>query len=76
MVALPLALSATYEPQDEPGDYAHVVVHLNGRPLLRIVSGDALAYSHHREQRAIYNALGDLARRTFKDDPEVEVFLI
>ncbi len=73
MVALPLALTATYAPPDGYGDYAHVDVYLNGQRLLRIVSDDPVAHSHHREQQAIEVAIRDALSALFDDNLDVEV---
>lgn len=74
MVALPLALTATYEPPVEPGDYAHVALFLNGHPLMKIVSDDPVADTHLRVQQAITDAVQRTARRLFRNDDDVEVF--
>ncbi len=73
MVALPLALTATYEPPYDMGDYAYVVVHMNGHPLLRIVSDDPVAHTHSRVQHAIRIALRSALRSAFHNDNDVEV---
>lgn len=74
MVALPLALTATYEPPADMGEYAYVVVFLNGHPLMKIVSDDPVADTHLRVQQAITNAVERTARRIFRNDDDVEVF--
>lgn len=71
MVALPLALTATYSPPYEDGEYAHVIVHLNGQPLLRIVSDDPVAHYSHREEQAITDAIESLLVRLFEGDVQV-----
>lgn len=73
MVALPLALTATYQRPDEPGDYAHVVVYLNGQALLRIVSDDPVADTHSRVEQAIDDAIRRTVARLFRSDTDVEV---
>lgn len=76
MVALPLALTATYEPPADMGEYAHVVIYMNGQPLLRIVSDDPVAKSHLREQRAIETAVRDTLSRLTECNDDVEVMWI
>jgi hypothetical protein len=72
MVALPLALTAEYEPPMD-GEFAQVCVYLNGQPLLRIVSDDPVADSHLREQHAIRIAIRRVLRVALQDVNDVEV---
>jgi hypothetical protein len=72
-VALPLALTARYEPPDGPGDYAFVVVDLNGQELLRMICDDPVADTHHRTGSAIRETITDLLSDLFRGAPRVHV---
>jgi hypothetical protein len=72
VVALPLALTAEYEPPLD-GEFAYVCVMLNGRPLIRIISDDPVADSHSREQHAIRIAIRKVLRAALDDINDVEV---
>lgn len=74
MVALPLALTATYEPPADMGEYAFVVIHMNGHPLMKIVCDDTVADTHLRVQQAITDTIERTVRRLFRTDDDVEVF--
>lgn len=73
MVALPLALTAEYEPPMEAGDFAHVLIYLNGQLLLSIVSDDPVADTHGRVQHAVRIAIRKALRDLFRNDDQVEV---
>lgn len=72
-VALPLALTARYEPPAGPGDYAYVVVDLNGQELLRAICDDPVADTHHRAHDAINETIRDVLSDLFRDAPRIHV---
>lgn len=72
-VALPLALTARYEPPAGPGDYAFVVVDLNGQELLRAICDDPVADTHHRVPNAIRETIRDMLSDLFRGAPRIHV---
>lgn len=71
--ALPLALTARYQPPYEPGEYAYVIVDLNGHELLRIISDDPVADTHLRTTNAIRDAIREVLADLFRGHPKVHV---
>lgn len=73
MRSLPLALTAEYDPPGEPGEYAHVVINLNGRVVMRIVADDPTAYTPYEQEREIRDTIARTLADVFRNDDTVTV---
>lgn len=73
MNTMPLALTGEYEPPREDGEYAFVVIKLNGQELLRIISDDPVADTHHRTTDAVQDAIREVLSEFFRGYPKVHV---
>lgn len=71
MVGLPLAFTGEYEPPED-GEYATVLIRLNGLPFLRIAS-DGGYISPNREHEAVTDAITDFVGHLVRDIPGAEL---